>query len=152
MHLRPGARITLAGLPAQWFGRSSRDLVVTGWTETWGPGTCMVALSTDAADDPAEGTWDTARWVGAGSLRLAADVTATATTITVTADPGELLTTNAADYPSTSTSPASGSGSPPPPPGRRRKPSPSPAVSPNPARAHVAGDPVDIWTPATWAL
>lgn len=153
MHLRPGARITLAGLPAQWFGRSSRDLVVTGWTETWGPGTCMVALSTDAADDPAEGTWDTARWVGAGSLRLAADVTATATTITVTADPGELLTTNAADYPLDLDVA-----------GERVRVTAAPTgtttqtltvtrgVPPTPARAHVAGDPVDIWTPATWAL
>lgn len=159
MHLRPGSRVTLAGLPVQWFGRSERDLIVTGWTETWGPGTCVVSLSTDAADEPAEAVWDTGRWVGVaggepGYLRLAAAVTATDTTITVTAGFIEqILTTDSADYPLDLDIA-----------GERVRVTAAPTgtwtqtltvvrgVSPTPARAHAAGDSVDIWTPATWAL
>lgn len=153
MHLRPGSRITLDGITVGWFGRTSRDLIVTGWTETWGPGSCVITLTTDAADDPAEGIWETSRWGGTGTLHLAAAATASATTITVTGDSGDLLTTDPAAYPldidvagervrvtgvptgtTTQTLPVTR------------------GVSPTPARAHAAGDPVDIWTPATWAL
>lgn len=154
MGLTPGSRLTLDGLPAAWFGASARDLVVAGWTETYGHGVALVTLVTDAADDPTEGLYEAARWCSDGSLRLVGAVDATATSLTLTADTGEaLLTTDAADYPIdldvagervTVTSAPTGT--------TTQTVTVVRGVAPTPARTHPVGELVDVWAAPTWAL
>ncbi len=154
MGLRPGHRITLTGLSSSLFGRSERDLLVVGWVEEWGPGRCVVTLTTDAADDPAEGVYDTARWSGA-DVRLTEAVTATTGTIKVSSADGVLFSTSTGDYPldldvggermtvtAAPTAPVSGV----------QTLTVSRGVAPTVARAHPVDEPVELWLAPTWAL
>lgn len=159
MGLRSGSRVRVDGLPTQWFGTSWRDLLVAGWTETYtGPGHVVVELATDAADDPIEGVWDDdtlGRWGSDGDLTTASSSTSSATTVTVTAAGALALSTDSADYPldlsyggervTVTTAPAAPSSG-------VQTLTVTRGVAPTPARAHSAGEVVEVWAAPAWAL
>lgn len=154
MALRPGHRITLAGLDPQLYGRSALDLLVVGWVEEWGPGRCVVTLTTDAADDPAEGVYDTARWSGSG-LRLTASVSSSATTLALASDDGVLLSTQPGDYPldlDVSGERVTVTAAPIAPVAGVQTLTVVRGVPPTVARAHPVDEPVELWLAPTWAL
>lgn len=52
--MKPGTRVTVAGLSATVMGRTTMDVHVLGWTESHRLGSSRWTLQTEAADSPAE--------------------------------------------------------------------------------------------------
>lgn len=97
----PGARIRVNGLLSSWFGYTTADLIVQGWTERYALGGVTMVFDCTQADSPHEGIVDTDR-VGATDSTLAATITSSATALSVTIGAsGETWTTAAGDYPMT---------------------------------------------------
>lgn len=145
--LQPGDRVRLSNLPSEFMGATYTDGYVLGWVERlgWDDGYTFV-LDLIAADAPKELGFDTFRFASDGTS-TGGTMTATGTTMVITS-PGATWSVNAGDYPMdidyngeriTLTS-APGVG-----------PSPQSftgvtrGVAPTVARAHTAGEPVEVF-------
>lgn len=150
----PGERVRVSNLPSTFLGVTYMDGYVAGWTE-WPLVTGYpVLLDLEPADAPREARFDTARWAWGDGVCTASSLTAGATSVTLTWTGGQLLSTSAGDYPMdidiggercTITSAPAGGSSP-------RTVTISRGVAPTVARAHAAGDPVEVWDAARWAF
>lgn len=157
--LRPGNRVRLSGLPATYFGVSYIDSYVHGWTYRPGVDGHRVELYTSPADAPAEAIWDTSRFAFGDGVCTVTGGTAVGTTstgtMTLTWATTDTLTTSAGDYPMdfnwngervTVTSAPAGGTSP------RTLTITARGVAPTVARVHSAGESIEPWDAARWAL
>lgn len=144
-----GDRLRLSGLPSTQIGWTYFDVYVEGWTERWGTDGATVEFDVSPADAPAENLLDDAnlgRVCADGTMTLTSGITSTATSIQVTTSAGPLLTTDAAAYPldldvngeRVTVASAPGGTSP-------QTVTVTRGVAPSVARAHSAGEPVDVW-------
>jgi hypothetical protein len=152
----PGARLTIGSQPSAMFGVTSTDVYVQGWTETITDDSYLVTFRCTPADAPVEGQWDDATRgrFGTDSSSSVGVLTSSDTTVVITSA-STPFTTNAASYPldvdingervTLNSAPASAV-SPQTFTGVTR------GVAPSVARAHVAGETVDIWLAARWTI
>jgi len=157
--LLPGDRVRDTNLPTTHFGVTYKDGYVQGWTETISTDGYLVELDLSDADAMTEGVWGTSRWAfGDGVCTVtggtAVGVTGTGT-ITLTWAAAVALSTVGADYPMdfnwngervTVTAAPAGGSSP------RTLTITARGVAPTVARVHAAGEPIDVWDAARWAL
>ena len=168
--LAPGNRVTVAGLPSTLLGVTTLDAYVMGWTETWategGAPSAVLTFDLVLADKPSELRLDDSTYgrLAAGEstsgVPLMTVTSGTAVggtgngTMVVTTASGPTLSTAAGSYPLdldwagervTITSAPAGSGSP------QTVTTTTRGKTPTVARSHSAGDPVDVWMPATIA-
>lgn len=157
--LLPGDRVRDTNLPTTHLGVTYKDGYVQGWAETISTEGYLVELDLDDADAMTEGVWDTARWafgdgVCTGTSGTAVGTTSTGTLV-LTWTGGQALSTAAGDYPMdldwngervTVTAAPAGSASP------QTLTITARGVAPTVARAHSAGEGVDVWDAARWAL
>lgn len=150
----PGERVRVGNLPSAYLGVTYMDGYAAGWTERPMVTGYPVILDLDAADAPPEARFDTGRWAWGDGVCTASSLTAGATSVTLTWTGGQSLSTSAGDYPMdidiagercTITSAPAGGSSP-------RTVTISRGVAPTVARAHAAGDPVEVWDAARWAF
>jgi hypothetical protein len=142
-------------------GYTYSDHFIQGWSEQYISTSSAWSLDIAAADAPPEGEFDSAsygRWSADGTMSVtggtALGTTATGTII-VTANPGTpTFTTAAGDWPMdldwngervTVTAAPAGSTSP------QTLTITARGVAPSVARAHVAGEQIDVWTAATFS-
>lgn len=156
--LVPGSRLRLSNLPSAYFGVTYVDGYITGWRERLTPEGYLFTFYLSPADAPPEGRWDDStygRWgFGDGVATNTSSATSSATSVAFQWTGGLTLSTSAGDYPldldwngervTVTTAPAGGS-------------SPQTltitrGVAPTVARAHNAGEAVDIWNAARWAM
>lgn len=156
--LTPGDRIRLSGLPSTYFGFSYIDGYVEGWTERPNDNGYEVTFDLSPADAPPEALADDATYgratFGDGVCTLTSDITSSATSLSLTFTGSALLSTAAGDYPldldvngervTIASAPAGGSSP--------RTLTVTRGVAPTVARAHSAGEPVDVWLGARAAL
>lgn len=149
-----GERVRLSGLPSTYLGVTYIDGYAAGWTERPMLTGYPVTLDLDPADAPAEAIWDTSRRGWGDGVCTASSLTSGATSVTLTWTGSATLSTSAGDYPldiniggerCTITSAPAGGTSP-------RTVTITRGVAPTVARAHAAGDPVEIWDCARWAF
>ncbi len=156
--ITPGERVRLSNLPSAYFGVTYMDGYVEGWTERPGVTGYQVTFDLSPADAPPEGIWDDStygRWgFGDGVATNSSSATAVATSVAFQWTGGLTLSTSAGDYPLdldwngervTVTSAPAGGSSP-------QTLTITRGVAPTVARAHNAGEPVDIWNAARWAM
>ncbi len=158
MALRPGDRVRVSGLPSAYTGVTYVDAYASGWKETYEANgrTAAWVFDTDPADDPPEAVFDDAEY---GRFAMEASTvtggtcvgtTGTGTVIITTSTPltttggefildldwnGERITVSGVGggtSPQTATVTVRG-------------------VAPSVARAHVAGETVNLWHAATFA-
>jgi hypothetical protein len=154
----PGERVRLSGLPTGSFGLSYIDSYVDGWTERGTPDEYMVTFALSPADAPPEAVLDDTTYSripwGDGVCTLTSGITSSATSISLTFTGTALLSTSAGDYPLdldlngervTITSAPAGGTSP-------RTVTVTRGVAPTVARAHSAGEAIDVWNAARIAL
>lgn len=155
--LYPGARVRMTGVPSAIFGFTRFDSYAAGWEERWDERGTRFALDLEPADAPIEAEFDdaeTGRFAANGTMTLSAALTSSSTSAVVITDAsGYPLTTEAGDYPldldltgervTVSSAPVS-STSP-------QTVTISRGVSPTVARAHAAGEQVEIWHAASFA-
>jgi hypothetical protein len=157
-NLRPGQRLRLSGLPSTYFGFTYIDGYVAGWTERPSVNGYEVTFNLDPADAPPEAVFDDATYSripwGDGVCTLTSGITSSATSISLTFTGTALLSTSAGDYPLdldlngervTITSAPAGGTSP-------RTVTVTRGVAPTVARAHSAGEAIDVWNAARIAL
>lgn len=157
--LRPGNRVRLSGLPTTYFGVSYIDSYVHGWTYRPGVNGHPVELYTSPADAPSEAIWDTSRFAFGDDVCTVTGGTAVGTTstgtMTLTWATTDTLTTSAGDYPMdfnwngervTVTAAPAGGTSP------RTLTITARGVAPTVARIHSAGESIEPWDAARWAL
>lgn len=157
--LTPGARIRYSGLPSTYFGVTYLDGYVQGWTERPSVNGYVVEFDLSPADSPAEGRWETSRWAfGDGGCTVTSGTAVGSTgngTIVLTWAAAVALSTVGADYPMdfnwngervTVTSAPVGGSSP------QTLTITARGVAPTVARVHAAGEPIDVWDAARWAL
>lgn len=156
--LTPGERVRLSGLPSAYFGVTYIDGYVEGWTERPGVTGYEVTFDLSPADAPPEAKADDATYgratFGDGVCTLTSAITSSATSLSLTFTGSELLSTAAGDYPldldingervTVASAPAGGSSP--------RTLTVTRGVAPTVARAHSAGEPVEIWLGARAAL
>lgn len=154
----PGERVRLSNLPSAYFGVTYMDGYVEGWTERPGVTGYEVTFDLSPADAPPEGIWDDStygRWgFGDGVATNVSSATIGATSVQFQWTGGLTLSTAAGDYPLdldwngervTVTSAPAGGSSP-------QTLTITRGVAPTVARAHNAGESVDIWNAARWAM
>jgi len=155
--LKIGDRVRLTNLISAQFGRTYLDTYVQGWSESLNSQGYRFTFDLDAADVPSEAKFDDATYgrfaAGDGVLTLTSTITSTATSISVTST-GLPLTVLAGSYPmdldlngervTVASAPAS---------------STSPqtltvtrGVAPSIARAHTAGEAVEVYMAGKFAL
>ena len=153
-----GERVRLSGLPSAYFGVTYLDGYVTGWTERPGITGYGVTLYLSPADAPPEAVLDDSTYdrvpFGTGVCTLTSNITSGATSISLTFTGSALLSTDAGDYPldldlngervTIGSAPAGGSSP--------RTVTVTRGVAPTVARAHTAGEPIDVWLGASIAL
>ncbi len=162
MGLFQTSRIRVTGLPGEYLGLTYQDVYASGWREEY-DGRNRLALfvfDTDPADDPPEGVLDSAEYgriaVGDGNA------TATGGTCIGTTGTGTLIVTSATspqtnaggEFPRdlnwngerVTVSAVGGSTSP------QTFTVSARGVAPTVARAHLTGEPVDLWHAATVAF
>jgi hypothetical protein len=156
--LTPGKRIRVGNLPSSHFGVTYMEGYVEGWTESPSVNGYKVTLDLSPADAPPEGIFDDATYSvigwGDGVCTLTSGITSSATSLSLTFTGTALLSTSAGDYPLdldlngervTITAAPAGGTSP-------RTVTVTRGVAPTVARAHSAGEPVDVWNAARIAL
>jgi hypothetical protein len=151
--LLPGDRIRVSGSALQThLGVTYLDGYAEGWTETIGPETFEFKPDLSSAA-VIEGVFDTARFAFGDGVCTGSAVTSSGTSLTLTWTGGVALSTSAGDYPVdldlngervTISSPPAGSSSP-------QTVTIVRGVAPTVARAHAAGEPVEIWNAGRWA-
>ncbi len=145
--LTPGERLRYSGLPSTYFGVTYMDGFVEGWTERPSVDGYGVTFDLSPADAPREGIYDTARFSWGDGVCTASSLTSSATSVTLTWTGTQTLSTSAGDYPldlningervTVSSAPAGGTSP--------RTVTIVRGVAPTVARAHSAGDAVDVW-------
>ena len=166
MAVRPGYRMTVAGLPSAKLGVSQVDVYAMGWSETWGHESAKFLFDVQPADRPAELVLDDGTYgrLSAGTdasgnplMTVTSGTAVGATgngTLVVTTASGPTLTTDAAAYPLqldwngecvTITSAPAGSASP------QTVTTTARGVNGTVARAHSAGEGIDVWLTPTIA-
>lgn len=160
--LDPGNRITLTALPSDKLGRTIWPAYALGWSETWTQWSAVFVFDLAAADAPPELRLDDAVYGrvalgdGAATVTSGTAVGSTGTgTIVVTTAGGILAFSNTAgSYPLnlnwagecvTVTSAPGSTASP------QTLTLTARGVNGTVARAHAAGDPIDVWLAATLA-
>jgi hypothetical protein len=150
----PGMRVTVTTIPSGFVGVTQTDAYVQGWTETWTATKCVWTFDTTPADAPGEAIYDTTRFSWGDGVCTVSACTATATTLTLTWTGTTQLSTTAGDYPLdvnvngervTITSAPSGGTSP-------QTVTVTRGITPTVARAHLAGEPVDVWNGYSYAF
>lgn len=155
----PGERLRLSGLPTTYFGVSYIDGYVEGWTERPGVNGYEVVFDLSPADAPSEARYDTGRYAFGDGVCTVTGGTAVGTTstgtITLTWATSPTLSTAAGDYPMdfdwngervTVTSAPAGGTSP------RTLTITARGVAPTVARSHSAGESIEPWDAARYAL
>ena len=150
----PGSRVRVTGIPSTYFGVTYIDGYLEGWTERPTVRGYQVTLDLSAADAPREGLFDTSRWAFGDGVCTASVLTASGTSVTLTWTGTQTLSTVVGDYPldldingervTISSAPAGGTSP--------RTVTIVRGVAPTVARAHVAGDAVEIWNAARFAF
>ncbi len=153
-----GERVRLSNLPSTYFGRTYMDGYVEGWVERWESGSYTVELFTSPADAPSEALVEDATYgrvcFGDGVATLTSTITSSATSLSITWTGSQTLSTAAGDYPLdldlngervTIASAPAGSTSP-------QTVTVTRGVAPTVARAHNAGEPIEVWFGARVAL
>jgi hypothetical protein len=150
----PGMRFTVSNIPSGFVGVTQTDVYVQGWTETYAATQVLWTFDTTPADAPGEADYDTSRFAWGDGVCSVSACTASATSLTLTWTGTSVLSTTAGDYPLdlnvngervTITSAPSGGSSP-------QTVTVTRGVSPTVARAHSAGEPVDLWNGFTYAF
>lgn len=152
--LWPGCRLRVTNLPQPLFGIQGADVYAMGWTERITSTSYFITFDCAPTDDPAEGHWEDATYgrFGTDGVTTAGVLTSSGTTVIITSA-GTTFTTAAGSYPLdinlngeriTLTSAPGGAVSPQTFTGVTR------GVSPTVARAHSAGETVDVWNAARW--
>ena len=150
----PGMRIRVTSIPTGFIGVSQVDAYVQGWTEKYSSTGVVWSFDTTPADAPGEAVFDTSRFSWGDGVCTVSACTASATSLTLTWTGTAALSTTAGDYPLdlnvngervTVTTAPSGSTSP-------QTVTVTRGVSPTVARAHVAGETVDVWNGYTYAF
>ncbi len=123
------------------------DGYAQGWTEEWGVDAVRVTFDLSPADAPREGVYDTSRYCWGDGVCTASSLTSSATSVTLTWTGTQTLSTSAGDYPmdlningervTITAAPAAGTSP--------RTVTITRGVAPTVARAHAAGDAVDVW-------
>jgi len=155
----PGERLRLSGLPTTYFGVSYIDGYVEGWTERPGVTGYEVVFDLSPADAPTEARYDTGRYAFGDGVCTVTSGTAVGTTstgtIVLTWATSPTLSTAAGDYPMdfdwngervTVTSAPAGGTSP------RTLTITARGVAPTVARSHSAGESIEPWDAARYAL
>lgn len=152
--LLPGDRIRVSGSAlSTHLGVTYLDGYVEGWTETIGPETYEFKPDLSSAAIT-EGVYDTSRFGFGDGVCTGSAVTSSGTSLTLTWTGGAALSTSAGDYPMdldfngervTISSAPAGSSSP-------QTVTIVRGVAPTIARAHSAGEPVDLWDTGRWAF
>jgi hypothetical protein len=150
----PGMRITVANIPTGFIGISQTDVYVQGWVEKYASNAVLWTFDTTPADAPGEAVFDTTRFSWGDGVCSVSACTATATSLTLTWTGTSVLSTTAGDYPldlnvngervTITSAPASGSSP--------QTVTVTRGISPTVARAHSAGEPVDLWNGYTYAF
>ena len=149
-----GERVRITNLPSTYFGSTFSDGYVTGWTEEISLDAYRVTFDLDAADAPAENVFDTGRLGFGDGVATVSALTTSGTSVVITWSGSQSLSTVAGDYPldlniagerCTVTAAPGGSSSP-------QTLTITRGVAPTLARAHVAGDTVDLWDTTRFAL
>lgn len=156
--LTPGKRIRIGNLPSAHFGVTYMEGYVEGWTERPSVNGYGVTFDLSPADAPPEAKFDDTTYGrvawGDGVCTLTSTITSSATSISLTFTGTALLSTSAGDYPLdldlngervTITSAPAGGSSP-------RTVTVTRGVAPTVARAHSAGEAIDVWNAARIAL
>ncbi len=148
--LRLGDRVRVRNLPTTYLGTTWIDGYVEGWSESVDVNGWSAELDLSPADAPAEAVLDDAtygRVSAGGTMALTAGLTSSATSVQITTSSGPTLTTDAAAYPLdldlngervTVASAPAGAASP-------QTVTVTRGIAPSVARAHSAGEPVDVW-------
>lgn len=160
--LRPGVRLRVTNLPTATFGVSYVDVEVQGWGLSIGPDHFTLTFDTVPADTPVRGKVGAGEYAKAGAgtystgtSGTAVGVTATGTLVVTTTASGVPLTVDPTAYPLdlswngervTVTSAPASSTSP------QTVTITARGVAPTQARAHIAGESVNIWHAAQAAL
>lgn len=152
-----GQRVRLSGLPSTYFGVTYMDCYVEGWAERPGITGYEVVFNLSPADAPAEAKFDDStygRFAWGDGVCTASSLTSSGTSVTLTWTGTATLSTSAGDYPmdieiagercTISSAPAGGTSP--------RTVTIVRGVAPTVARAHSAGDAVDVWNAARFAL
>ncbi len=145
--LTPGSRVRDTNLPSSHFGVTYMDGFVEGWVEEIDLAGYRVTFDLSAADAPAASVFNTGRFGWGDGVCTASSLTSSATSVTLTWTGGAALSTSAGDYPMdldingervTVSAAPGGSSSP-------QTVTIVRGVAPTVARAHSAGDAVDVW-------
>jgi hypothetical protein len=149
----PGDRVRTGNLPSTYLGVTYIDGYVAGWTERPMVEGYPVTLDLDSAPYD-EAVFDTARWGWGDGICTASSLTSSATSVTLTWTGSQTLSTSAGDYPmdidingercTISSAPAGGTSP--------RTVTIVRGVAPTVARAHAAGEPVEVWDVGRWAF
>ena len=155
--LKIGDRVRLTNLISAQFGRTYLDAYVQGWSESLNAQGYTFTFDLDAADVPSEAKFDDATYgrfaAGDGVLTLTSTITSTATSISVTST-GLPLTVLAGSYPidldlngervTVASAPASATSP--------QTLTVTRGVAPSIARAHTAGEAVEVYMAGKFAL
>ncbi len=155
MTLLPGDRLRVAGLPPEYMGVTYVDVYASGWTEHYEGRMASWTFDSDPADDPPEAILDDAEYsrigMGDGSATITGGtcvgITGTGTVIITSTSP---LSTVAGEYPldldwlgeRITVSVPGGASSP------QTCTVTARGVAPSVARAHAAGEAVEVWRSA----
>lgn len=149
----PGSRVRVSNLPSTYLGVTYMDGYVAGWTER--PMVSGYPVTLDLEPVPYnEAVWDTARFGWGDGVCTASSLTSSGTSATLTWTGGLSMSTSAGDYPMdiningercTISSAPAGSASP-------QTVTIVRGVAPTVARAHSAGDTVEVWDVGRWAF
>ena len=155
--LKIGDRVRLTNLISTQFGRTYLDTYVQGWSESLNAQGYTFTFDLDAADVPSEAKFDDATYgrfaAGDGVLTLTSTITSTDTSISVTST-GLPLTVLAGSYPmdldlngervTVASEPASATSP--------QTLTVTRGVAPSIARAHTAGEAVEVYLSGKFAL
>lgn len=144
-----GSRMRVSNLDTSVMGRTYDDGYLLGYVETADATTFQAAVYLSPADSPRVGRYDTGRYCwGDGVCTLSSGITSSATSLTLTWTGGVTLSTAAGDYPmdidlngeriTLNSAPAGGTSP-------RTFTGVTRGVGNTIARAHSAGEPVEVW-------
>ena len=160
--MRPGDRVRLSNIPSAMLGYTYTDQFVYGWTESYSELRSSWSLDPAPADAPPEAVFDDStygRWSAGGTMSVSSGTavgnTGTGTIVVDTVGGGAVFTTTGADWPMdldwngeriTITAAPGASTTP------QTLTITARGVAPTIARAHSAGEQIDVWMAAAWAL
>lgn len=160
--LFPTQRIRITGLPSAVFGYTWTDVYVQGWNEQHTVRSSVFTLDCSPADAPVEGRYDDAtfgRYSAGSTMTVTGGTcvgsTGTGTLVVTTSGTNPTLSTSAGSYPMdldwngervTITSAPASSVSP------QTVTVTARGVAPSVARTHAAGETLDVWSSAAYAI